>query len=333
MDKLAIVILNFNGENYLKKFIPLFIAHSNNHPIYVVDNASNDGSLEYLKNSHPTVRIIALEKNYGFTSGYNLALSQIKSEYYAIVNSDIEVTPGWTEPLLSFMDSNETYFSCQPKIKSFFKRAYFEYAGACGGFIDAFGFPYCRGRIFDHLEEDSNQYETTQPIFWSSGACMVVRASLFHHLDGFDDDFFAHMEEIDLCWRAHHLGYQVASVPQSIVYHVGGGTLSVINPKKTYLNFRNGLSLLIKNLPFSEFWKIPIRICLDWVAAFKFLLDFAPKHSIAVFKAHAHSILRFRRNLKKRSKVIKPIDQANINYQISIVIDRYLLGKKKFSDL
>ena len=333
MDTLAIVILNYNGEHYLRQFLPHFIEHSESHPIYVADNASTDDSLLVLENEFPSIRRIVLDQNYGFTEGYNKALKQIESEYYLIVNSDIEVTPAWTAPLLSFLESNPIHVACQPKIKSYHQKTHFEYAGAAGGHIDCLGYPFCRGRIFDQLEEDKGQYDSIENIFWSTGACMMIRSKIFHELGGFDPDFFAHMEEIDLCWRAHHKGYLIAAVPQSTVYHVGGGTLSSINPRKTYLNFRNGLSLLVKNLPLSEYWKLPVRILLDWIAALKFLLEGNLNHSLAVFKAHAKWTLLFGHNYKKRPDIIKPITDTQDKNVFSVVADHYIKGKKKFSEL
>ena len=328
MAKTAIVILNYNGRNYLEKFLSGVIEHSKEAEIYVADNSSTDDSVEYLKTSFPNVKLIVLDKNYGFAGGYNEALKSVSNEYYLLLNSDVEVTPGWILSLEHFLDSNQEYAACQPKIKDYKHRALFEYAGACGGYIDFLGYPYCRGRIFDHIESDSGQYNEPADIFWSSGACMLIRSEIFHKAGGFDDDFFAHMEEIDLCWRIHSLGYKIKSIPESTVYHVGGGTLSKTNPFKTYLNFRNGLSLLIKNLPIGKLiLKLPVRIVLDWVACLKFLLEGKPKHSLAVLKAHAKNILWFGKNLLKR-KITSTAPRSKL-----LIFEYYLKGKKRFSDL
>lgn len=326
MSKVAVVILNYNGSSYLQQFLPSVIQHSQEAEVIVADNASTDNSLQVLSTEFPDVRCIALPRNYGFAGGYNACLKQIEADYYLLLNSDVEVTENWLQPLINFLDSNSEFGAIQPKIKSFHQKEKFEYAGACGGFIDFLGYPYCRGRIFDHLESDVGQYDDVREIFWASGACMLVRSDLFHSVDGFDEDFFAHMEEIDLCWRLHSAEYKVACVPESIVYHVGGGTLSKLSPFKTYLNFRNGLFLLIKNLPFGKLsLKLPTRIFLDWVAALKFLLEGNPGHSLAVFRAHFSALIALRSMFGKRKKISSPPKSK------LMIFEYYIKGKKTFS--
>ena len=333
MNKIAIVILNYNGEHFLNQFLPIFIKHSKPYPIYVADNASTDGSLSLLSEKFPDVFVIRLEKNLGYAGGYNEALKQVHAEYYAIVNSDIEVTSNWLSPILTFLETNVQYVAAQPKIRQQKNKEYFEYAGASGGFIDLLGYPYCRGRIFNELEKDEGQYDDPTEVLWTSGACFIIRSEAFHQINGFDPDFFAHMEEIDLCWRLHRNHSQMICLPESVVYHVGGGTLSSENPKKTYLNFRNGLSLLIKNLSILQFYKIPIRIVLDWIAAIKFLLDNNPKHAVAVLKAHLDFSLSVLKDFNKRSGNYKKNTYKSLTKTNSIVWSRFIGQKRKFSDL
>jgi GT2 family glycosyltransferase len=275
MIKTAVVILNWNGLTYLKMFLGTVVKNTadNNTVIFVADNGSTDGSSEWIAENFSEVTLINLDKNYGFAGGYNLALQQIEAEYFVLLNSDIEVTEGWLKPLINHLELNPDVASCQPKILSFDRRDHFEYAGAAGGFIDKYGYPFCRGRIFNNIEKDNGQYNTTEDIFWSSGACMAVRSEAWKKCDGFDADFFAHMEEVDLCWRFSKAGFRVTCLPDSIVYHVGGGALPYNSPFKTYLNFRNGLFLLYKNLPDENFRKILlIRRILDGVAACLFIV-------------------------------------------------------------
>ncbi|NQZ76824.1 MAG: glycosyltransferase family 2 protein, partial [Ekhidna sp.] len=249
-------------------------------------------------------------------------------EYIVLLNSDVEVTENWLKPLIQFLERNQDYAACQPKIKDFNRPDYFEYAGACGGFIDWLGYPFCRGRIFDEIEKDHGQYDNEQDIFWSSGACMVIRKSVYSELKGFDEDFFAHMEEIDLCWRIRSAGLKIRAIPQSTVFHVGGGTLSKSSPFKTYLNFRNGLSLLIKNLPGNSLlFKLPIRIFLDWVAALRFLLSGDEKHSLAVIKSHFHAFSMFLSTIKKRNLT------SDSPQNIKVVWEFFWKRKSKFSEL
>ena len=285
--KTAVVILNWNGEGFLKQFLPGVIKHSQDATVFVADNASTDNSIDYLESLGNAVKIIQLDKNYGFTGGYNKALKQIDAEYFVLLNSDVEVRACWIQPIIDLMDGNKSIGICQPKIKAFHQPSHFEYAGASGGFIDWMGYPFCRGRLFNHLEEDKGQYNNNLEVFWATGACMFIRADLYHQLGGLDENFFAHMEEIDLCWRAQLLGQKVMVVPSAEVYHVGGGTLPKNNPRKTFYNFRNNLMMMYKNLPASKLFSvIPIRLILDGVAGIKFMLQGDLKDTIAVIKAH-----------------------------------------------
>ncbi|MCA1759959.1 MAG: glycosyltransferase family 2 protein, partial [Bacteroidales bacterium] len=268
--KIAIVILNWNGEKLFPKFLPSVIRNSTEPgtEIYVADNGSTDNSIPFLKENFPEVKIIELKKNYGFAEGYNQALEQVNADYFVLLNSDVEVTPNWLKPCISMLKTDETLAAVQPKILSYEKPHQFEYAGAAGGFIDLFGYPFCKGRILNRMEPDLGQYNSPTPIFWASGACMFIKSKLFNLAGGFDGDFWAHMEEIDLCWRLKNQGYKVAYQPQSVVFHLGGGTLSYNSHKKVYLNFRNNLFMLFKNLPRTQFTRIFFaRMILDGVAA------------------------------------------------------------------
>jgi len=328
MDKVAVVILNYNGQDFLKQFLPTLIQHSSEATIYVADNCSTDDSLTTLK-AFPEVKTLLLSENYGYAGGYNEALKQIEAEYYILVNSDIEVTPHWIRPMMEFLDQHEDYAAVQPKILAFDNKDHFEYAGAAGGFIDVLGYPYCRGRILEHLEKDTLQYEDIVDTFWASGACMMVRSKLFHDLGGFDAHFFAHMEEIDLCWRMKSSGYKTACIPQSKVYHVGGGTLNKTNPRKTYLNFRNGISLLVKNLPKHILLIVlPVRIVLDWVASLLFWNQDSFAHCTAVWKAHHHAFRRFRNDLRHKPRSTTKLPMQGFTL---IPVSYYLFQKKKYS--
>jgi len=327
MVKTAIVILNYNGKHFLKKFLPAVIEKSKGASIIVSDNKSTDDSVVFIKKNFPSVVLIELEQNYGYAGGYNQTLKQINSDFYVLLNSDIEVTDGWLDPMTKFMEANEEYASCQPKIKNYQSKDRFEYAGACGGFLDNMGYPFCRGRIFDHTEVDHGQYDASIDIFWSSGACMMVRAKDFHKAGAFDESFFAHMEEIDLCWRLRSLGKKIRVITESTVFHVGGGTLSYKNPFKTYLNFRNGLKLLIKNLPLAQLMiKLPLRLLLDWVALFVFAIQGNGKHSISVMKSHLYMLKNFYSTYKKRT-LTSPIENKK-----SILWTYFVKGSKNYSD-
>ena len=338
MYKTAVVILNWNGLGWLKKFLAIVVKYSAGKEtvVYVADNGSTDGSADWVAGNFKEVRIIRLEKNHGFAGGYNLALKQVDARYYILLNSDVEVTQDWIKPLIQFMDNNPDVASCQPKIRSFDKRDYFEYAGAAGGFIDKLGYTFCRGRIFHFVEKDNGQYDDQKDIFWATGACMVVRSDAWEKCKGFDVDFFAHMEEVDLCWRFHKSGFRVVYVPGSTVYHVGGGILPYDSEMKTYLNFRNNLFLLYKNLPDFELrTTIFKRKLLDGLAAIMFLLNGNLKCVRAVRNAH-RDFRRSRKSLKE--KRLQNIEltvtyPAKLILNKSIVSEFYIKRKKTFDAL
>jgi GT2 family glycosyltransferase len=329
----AVVILNWNGRKYLEQFLPPLIQYSSGEAeIIVADNASDDDSITFLETNFPSVRIIRNEANEGFARGYNLALSQVEAEYYILLNSDIEVTPDWIRPVITMMEADPSIAACQPKIRSYHERSKFEYAGAAGGFIDKYGYPFCRGRMFLSLEEDLGQYDDAIEIFWATGACMFVRADAFHKAGGLDEDFFAHMEEIDLCWRLKNSGYRIMYCPGSVVYHIGGGTLPKISWRKTYFNFRNNFYLLYKNLPDElvkeVFFK---RLFLDGIAALKFLFTAGFKDFWAIYKAHTSFYSTLGKTKAKRNLLTHaPLHKV---YRKNIVFEYYLRKKKKFSDL
>jgi len=335
-SKIAVVILNWNGKNFLEIFLPKLIEFSNYEDvkIYIADNGSTDSSIPFIQDNYPKIGLIQFSQNYGFTGGYNKALEQIQAKYYIILNSDVEVTENWIHPIIEFMDKNEDVAACQPKIKSFANKEFFEYAGAAGGFIDKYGFPFCRGRILDIHEQDKGQYDNLSEIFWATGACMFVRADLFHLVGGFDEDFFAHMEEIDLCWRFKNNGFKIYFVPTSIVFHVGGGTLPNDNPKKLYLNYRNNLCLLYKNMALQQLYiRIFERLILDGISALIYLGRLKFDLFWVVIKAH----LAFHRLIpkmhRKRQKKLLKLKQINEIYPRSIVYDRFIKKRHYFSDL
>jgi len=335
--KTAVVILNWNGIRYkhLSNFLPNVLElSSKDAEVIVADNNSDDDSLEWLRKNHPDIRVIENPDNSGFASGYNKALAQIDAEYYVLLNSDIEVTENWISPIIKMMDADTSIAACQPKImnQNTDFRDEFEYAGAAGGFIDKYGYPFCRGRLFQHLEKDKGQYNDNCEVFWATGACMFVRAKVYHELGGLDDDFFAHMEEIDLCWRMKNKGYKVMYCGESSVYHVGGGTLPKKYPKKTYLNFRNNLTLLFKNLPEDRLLKVYIaRIFLDGIAAFKFLLEGSLMSCIAVTRAHISFLRTYRQTMKKRrTDIHKSVSEI---YWGNIAFDYFIKRKNLFSEL
>lgn len=331
--KTAVVILNWNGKKFLEQFLPSVIQYSKDvAEIIVADNASTDDSVSFMQSCFPEIKIIINESNSGFAKGYNDALKQIKAEYYILLNSDIEVTPHWIEPVLQLMDSDKNIAACQPKILSFYEKEKFEYAGAAGGFLDKYGYPFCRGRLFLSLEEDKGQYDDVHEIFWATGACMFVRAESFHKYGGLDEDFFAHMEEIDFCWRMKNLGFKIMYCPDSIVYHIGGGTLPKSSSQKTYLNFRNNFTLLYKNLPKNRILPVfAFRLIFDGIAALKFLADGGFKDFLAVTRAHFSFYRRFG-NIRKKRKMLVQQKVGHI-YQGSVVKDYYILKRKKFTDL
>ena len=328
MKKIAVVILNWNGAKLLEQFLPSVVAFSDEAKIYVADNASTDTSLEVIKSKFPSVTIIQNDDNYGFAKGYNVALQNIEEEYLCLLNSDVEVTQNWLTPILSLFENNPEIGIIQPKILDYKNKAYFEYAGAAGGFIDKFGYPFCRGRIFDTIEKDNGQYDDEQTIFWASGACFFIRRTIFNQLKGFDDDFFAHQEEIDLCWRAFNLGYTAKYSPNSVVYHVGGATLNEGNPRKTFLNFRNSLLMLLKNLPENQlFFIILSRLCLDGLAGIQFIFKGKFKHCFAIIKAHFSFYSLINKTLKKRKQ-----SQSQNYYQTKSIVYQYFIKNGKVFD-
>jgi GT2 family glycosyltransferase len=335
--KVAVVILNYNGKHHLQKFLPSVIKHSQGHTIYVVDNCSTDDSLTFVKSNFPEVKVIKNQENFGYAGGYNEALKKINAPYFILLNSDVEVSEHWVNPLLTMMENNPKAAACQPKLLDYTKRDHFEYAGGSGGFIDAFGYPFCRGRLFDKLEKDHAQYNSSSEVFWASGACLFLRAEAFHRAGGLDGDFFAHMEEIDLCWRMKNLGYTIHVVPESTVYHLGGGTLQKQSTKKTYLNFRNNISTLFKNEPSVKLlYKIPVRLLLDGVAGLKFLLSGQILHTYAVLKAHVHFYTWIPALLRKRKHIRSQTGfhySKSCIYKGSVVYEHYVLGRNKFSEL
>lgn len=331
--KIAIVILNWNGKPLLEKFLPSVVKYSDfdNVEIYVADNASTDDSVAFVKQVYPHIKIIQNKTNGGFAKGYNDALQHVDADIYALVNSDIEVTDGWLKPVIATFENEPNTAIIQPKILDYKNKNKFEYAGAAGGFIDKFGYPYCRGRIFSELERDVNQYNDETEIFWASGACFFIRSSVFHELKGFDEDYFAHQEEIDLCWRTKNSSKTIKYVGSSTVYHVGGATLKVANPTKTFLNFRNSLFSLVKNLPENKLVPIILaRLVLDAFAGLKFLMELCPRHFVAIIKAHFSFYSHFSKMLKKRNKYAKT---TNYYTTKSIVWQYYILGKKKYEAL
>ncbi|WP_300909966.1 glycosyltransferase family 2 protein [uncultured Bacteroides sp.] len=338
MDKVAVVILNWNGCDMLRSFLPSVVRFSeaDGAVVYVADNGSTDASVEMLRRDFPPVRLVLLKENHGFADGYNLALQAIEAEYVVLLNSDVEVTEHWLEPLVGYMDIHPEVAACQPKILSWRQREMFEYAGAAGGFLDRYGYPYCRGRIMGVVERDAGQYDDVVPVFWATGAALFVRLHDYRRAGGLDGRFFAHMEEIDLCWRLRARGRQIVCVPQSVVYHVGGATLKKENPRKTFLNFRNNLIMLYKNLPSEELVPVMrVRAFLDYVAAFVFLLKFQFSNASAVIRARReYRLLRSsfaparKTNLKETSLHVIPERTKS-----SILLEYYCRGRKYFSQL
>jgi GT2 family glycosyltransferase len=330
----AVVILNWNGVNLLKEFLPPLVASCQGiAEVVIADNASTDNSVEWLRSHYPELKIIVNASNGGYAKGYNDALSQLDHDYFVLLNSDVEVTEGWIRTLVHFMDNNQQIAVCQPKLLWQRQREMFEYAGAAGGFIDMLGYPFCRGRIFNELEKDQHQYEDVINVFWASGACMMIRRDVFVDAKGFDNSFFAHMEEIDLCWRILLKGHKIAMVPQSVVYHVGGATLPKNNPRKTFLNFRNNLGMLYKNLPLLILVPVLLaRIFLDLIAAMKFLLEGDAADFLAVLKAHFAFAGRVINGTLKRSREIPPYLPKEV-YRRSIVWKFYLNRVKTFAGL
>lgn len=336
MKSVAVVILNYNTKHFLEKFLPSVVnSQYSNYTVYLVDNASNDQSVEFVKLNYPQINIIQFEQNHGFTGGYNLSLNQIKADYFILLNSDVEVDKHWIEPLVNLAESNDNIAAIQPKILSYNQKDSFEYAGACGGYIDKYGYPFCRGRLFDTLELDNGQYNDNKQIFWATGASLFIRSEVYLELGGLDSDFFAHMEEIDLCWRIQNTGKQIWVCPESKIWHVGGGTLDKNNPKKTFLNFRNGLIVLMKNLPSNKlFGTILMRLILDHVAAYQFLFKGNFKNFKAIAKAHFEFLSKLKKwkNKRKQNTSFKPIDSLPI-YNKSVVFQYFIKKIDKYCKL
>lgn len=334
---LSVVLLSYNSRSYLEKFLPVLISNTGpDHEIVVVNNGSTDDTEEYLQKNFPRIRTIKIARNKGFTNGYVQALREIDAKYYCLISSDIEVTAGWAEPVVQLMEADDRIAACQPKIKSWHRRSEFEYAGACGGYLDKYGYLFCRGRIFYTVEEDRGQYNDNREIFWASGACLFVRADLYHESGGLDDDFFAHMEEVDLCWRLRNMGYKIMAVPASEVYHVGGSIISYGSAPKTYRNYRNNLILLTKNLPAGQLlWKLPYRLFLDGIAFFHLALTGNFSLAFTILKSHFHFHIRLPHWFASRRKARKlaVADSGASFYQRSIVWDYFIRRIRYFSEL
>ncbi len=337
LPKVAVVIIHWNNVYLLEKFLPSVLQSTyKNLEIIVADNASTDNSVQWLKEHYPSIRIIQLDKNYGYAGGYNRALKEVKADYFVLLNNDVSVTPNWIEPIVNLMESDTSIGSVQPKLLQFNQQDHFEYAGAAGGFIDKLGYVCCRGRLFEAIEKDENQYDDSREVFWSSGACMFVRAKAFFEAGGFDEHFFAHMEEIDLCWRMQQANYKIWYCAESKVYHLGGSTLQKGNPQKTYLNFRNSLLMLLKNMPASKlWWFIPFRSFLDLLSSFFFLMRSEPKHSWAVHRAHADFYFKLGFWFKLRNNGLPKKDWKSLNgvYPKSLIHQHFINKVEKFSDL
>jgi len=331
VTKLAIVILNWNGQKFLSQFLPALVQYSPEYAeIIIADNASTDHSIAFLSTNFPNIRIIQNNENGGFSKGYNDALSQVDAEYYCLLNSDVEVTEHWVDPVISLLDNNPDVAVVQPKLLSYKNKQQFEYAGACGGFIDYLGYPFCRGRVFECLETDTGQYNDAIEVFWATGAALFVRSNVFHTLNGLDELFFAHMEEIDFCWRVKNAGHKIMVEPKSVIYHVGGGTLPKNVSKKTYLNFRNNLFLLLKNLPKNKLLPVfLLRFPLDAIAAIFFLFQGHFKDTTAVFRAQLSFLRQYRIVKRKRDNINENVYKQT--YQQSIVFQHYIKKKKQFN--
>lgn len=333
----AVVILSYNSRKWHELFLPLIVEEAmGNYDVFLVDHASPDDTYEYVSSHFPSVHLIRLTENHGFAWGYAQALKQISARYYILLSADFEVTRGWFPPLYQAMEQNHDLAACQPKIRYYKEREYFEYAGAAGGYMDKWGYLFCRGRIFSTLEKDEGQYDDNREIFWASGGCFVVRARVYHNLGGLDPDLFAHMEEIDLCWRIKNAGFEVGYVGNSTVFHVGGSVITYGSPQKTYYNFRNSLVLLLKNENASKLlWLIPLRLLLDGVAGIQFLVSGQFKNILAIIRAHFHFYKSFGKWYEKRKQSQALVTERNTKgiYNKSIIIQYFLKGKKKFSQL
>lgn len=336
--RVAAVILNYNTRKWLEAFLPAVLqTRYDNFEVIVADNASTDDSVEFLRQYYPLIRVIQMPVNYGFAGGYNECLKQVEADYFILLNSDVEVTPNWVQPVIDLMETDAVIAACQPKILSYHHKERFEYAGAAGGYLDTLSYPFCRGRIIDHTEVDANQYNTVEEVFWASGAAMFIRSEKYFEADGLDADFFAHMEEIDLCWRLKNHGYKIMVQPASVVYHVGGGTLSRQNPRKTFLNFHNCMAMMVKNMNGTGLlWKLPLRFLMDDAAALMFLVYGNWRDTLAVFKAHTTFTLQIGKWIKRRSeyKAYKTHPHNNTGvYHKSIVFDFFIRRIKEFSKL
>ncbi|HDJ33641.1 MAG TPA: glycosyltransferase family 2 protein [Bacteroidetes bacterium] len=334
----AVIILNWNGKKYLDQFLPILVKYTTRPgtELVVADNGSSDGSVQFLKKAFPGIRLINFPKNYGFAAGYNRAIEATEAEYVVLLNSDVEVTPGWLDPLIGLLENDPDVAACMPRIRSWHRRDYFEYAGAAGGFIDRWGYPFCRGRILNHIEPDAGQYDKERDIFWATGACMVIRRSIYLKAGGLDERFFAHMEEIDLCWRIKNMGYRIVYYPGSIVYHVGGGTLPNEHPHKLYLNFRNNLLTLCKNLPRGKRGiTLIIRTGLDALAALKYILTWQPANAWAVFRAYGGFMRHLKHCKRERKRWLAryPLNDHAEIYGGSILIQFFLRKRKTFREL
>ncbi|SER77496.1 glycosyltransferase family 2 protein [Pedobacter rhizosphaerae] len=331
----AVVILNWNGKAFLEQFLPSILrSEYDNLKIVVGDNASTDDSIAFVKANFPSIEIITNEINYGFAGGYNRILERVEADYYVLLNSDVEVIPNWIKPVIDLMEADDQIAAAQPKIKSYHSKNQFEYAGAAGGFLDIYAFPFCRGRIFNVYEEDQKQYEEQKEIFWASGAAFFIKSKYWKETGGLDADLFAHMEEIDLCWRLKNLGYKIMYCPDAEVYHVGGGTLQTENPFKTYLNFRNNLIIMQKNLPAGDAaFRILIRMWIDFIAWWHFLLTGKPKFTLAVTKGHWHFVKAIFKTAQKRQQIQKPYAEHAGVYNSSIVWAFFIKKIKYFNGL
>lgn len=332
----AVVILNYNGRALMEKYLPSVIANTSDAEIIIADNGSTDSSATWLRSTYPTLQLICFDRNYGFAEGYNKALQQIDSDIYVLLNSDVETPAGWLKPLTDYLDTHPECAACQPKILSAAERDKFEYAGAAGGFIDIFGYPFCRGRVMSHIEQDNHQYDTPIEIFWATGACLAVRSKLYRETGGLDARFFAHQEEIDLCWRLKARGWSITCIPESKVYHVGGGSLGYESPMKTKLNFRNNALLLYKNLDAATYrWIAPLRILLDWVAALQMLLQRKPRNAKAVFQAQ-REFRKIKNNFAPDREINLSLTQFTRPQGIMLHLllwQVYALGRKKYNQL
>jgi GT2 family glycosyltransferase len=329
---IAVVILNFNGEKLLQSFLPSVINYSGSASVFVIDNGSTDNSLILLKEQFPQVKIVALKQNYGFCGGYNHGLTQVNADLFVLLNSDVEVTPDWLKPIQKLFASDSSIAAVQPKILSYHDKSKFEYAGAGGGFIDYLGYPFCRGRLFDFTETDNGQYNDQREIFWATGACMIIRSEVYWKFGGLDEDFFAHMEEIDLCWKINRTDQKIYYCGESTVYHVGAGTLSYESPRKTYLNFRNGLVLLYKHLDSSELYlKITVRMMLDWLAALRYLLKGKGKNALSVFRAHRDFLINLSKHRVKRRqiRILNPTYSRRNIFQSLAIVQYFVRGRKR----